>query len=163
MKESQEITQARRAADAASKKSLFEQLTDQQDLKKEEYDKNTKLIFGMSCMLYAYHADRGLTCRAYKLYQVSNVCECGVIIITCGVVFVCVQLHRSVLMRRTWNTLLKSTSATSNFWTTRSNWTRSSWRSSVRRACKRRTAAASSPLCSRCIRRRRRSPRNRRQ
>lgn len=48
VKESQEIIQARRAADIASKKSLFEQLSDQQEKKKEEYDKNTKLIFGMS-------------------------------------------------------------------------------------------------------------------
>jgi hypothetical protein len=47
VKESQEIIQARRAADIASKKSLFQQLSDQQDKKQEEYDKNTKLIFGM--------------------------------------------------------------------------------------------------------------------
>ena len=46
VKENQEVTQARRAADAASKKSLYEQLAEQQDKKKEEYDANTKLIFG---------------------------------------------------------------------------------------------------------------------
>ena len=45
-KDSEEVRQAKAAAIAAENKPLFEQLADLKAKKQEEYDANTKLIFG---------------------------------------------------------------------------------------------------------------------
>ena len=45
-KDSEEVRKAKAAATAAENKPLFEQLADNQAKKQEEYDANTKLIFG---------------------------------------------------------------------------------------------------------------------
>lgn len=49
--ESEDVNRARIAAENSSKKPLFMQLQEQKDKKQEEYDRNTKLIFGMDHQL----------------------------------------------------------------------------------------------------------------
>lgn len=51
-KDSEEVRSANAAALAAKNKPLFEQLEAIKAKKQEEYDANTKLIFGKSAVLY---------------------------------------------------------------------------------------------------------------
>mmetsp|Transcript_3385 Transcript_3385/g.6141 ORF Transcript_3385/g.6141 Transcript_3385/m.6141 type:complete len:133 (+) Transcript_3385:133-531(+) len=107
VKESQEIIQARRAADIASKKSLFEQLSDQQEKKKEEYDKNTKLIFGMSsCQLLQQplhdvpYMTEVTVCDLSQYLSLRWFCSCC-------------QLPRNASTKKMWSTFPKWMSDTS--------------------------------------------------
>lgn len=159
------MAQARRAADAASKKSLFEQLGDQQDKKKAEYDENTKLLFG------EYMYNRTDTCdtevetqcalliNVYITFVCVCVCVCACVRMCCHCTVLysvdCMQLLRNVSMRRMWHISAKLRSVTRSFSITRSKWMISNSKNFEGRvSSSKRLRAANSPLCSRFIRRR---------